>query len=52
MMMLNIIMYSIMFVCGWSEVLFMDLNWDLFYVDVGWIYENVFYKSGAYMAEY
>ena len=48
----NTITHSIMLARGWREVSPTDSNWDFCYADIGWIHENVPYKSGAHMAEH
>jgi len=48
----NTITHKIMLERGWREVAPEDSNWDLFYADVGWIHENIHYKTGARLADH
>ena len=48
----NTITHSIMLARGWCEVAVTDPSWDFFYADVGWIHDNLPYKSAAHMEEY
>lgn len=48
----NTLTHNVMLARGWREVASTESNWDFFYADVGWIHENLPYKSSAWMEEH